>query len=67
MLTAGAGRVAPEIAERVIGHKVEIIEEIYNRHDYEAEIGEALRKLEAAIRPIIAPQPSKVVSFPARA
>jgi integrase len=51
-LLARAG-VAPHIAERVLGHAIGGVEGIYDRHRYEREKADALRKLAALIDSIV--------------
>jgi integrase len=48
--------VQSEHAERVLGHAIRGVEGIYNRHSYDAEKADALRKLAALIERIIEPQ-----------
>jgi integrase len=48
-------RVISEIAERVIGHAIGGVEGIYDRHEYEGEIAEALENLAAKIAYILNP------------
>lgn len=45
--------VRPDIAERVLGHKLQGVEKIYNQHDYFKERGQALQKLANLIERII--------------
>jgi integrase len=45
--------IQSEIAERVLGHVIQGVEGIYNRHGYEIEKAEALEKLAALIERII--------------
>jgi integrase len=58
-LMARAG-VRPEVAERVLGHAVGGVQGVYDRHRYDAEKADALRKLAALIDRIIK-QREKVV------
>jgi integrase len=51
-------QVPREIAERVLGHAVGTVESIYNRHDYEAEMADALLRLERLIMGIVNPPPA---------
>lgn len=48
--------VSPSISERVIGHKIAGVEGVYDRHSYQPEIGEALKKLETELKGILAKQ-----------
>lgn len=50
-------RINSEIAEMVIGHGKTGIERVYNHHEYEPEMREALERWAAALRHIIAPEP----------
>ena len=55
--------------ERLIGHKIGGMDEIYNQHAYFEEKGEALRMMEAKIRSIVTPPPANVIDlrgFPLR-
>jgi integrase len=45
--------VLPHVAERVLGHSLGKIEGIYDRHGYDAEKADALRKLAALIERIV--------------
>jgi integrase len=51
-LMAHAG-VQPHVAERVLGHAIEGVEGVYDRHRYDAEKADALHKLAALIEEII--------------
>ena len=53
--------VQSEHAERVLGHAIGGVEGIYNRHSYDAEKADALRKLAALIERIVTP-PQKTSS-----
>jgi integrase len=48
--------VQSEVAERVLGHSQGELIEIYDRHDYAAEMAAALEKLAALIQHIVGPQ-----------
>jgi integrase len=61
-LMARAG-VQTEIAERVLGHAQGELIEIYDRHDYQIEMGLALEKLAALIELIINPRSENVVAI----
>ncbi|WP_412063750.1 tyrosine-type recombinase/integrase [Rhizobium sp. SYY.PMSO] len=50
-------RINSEIAEMVIGHGKTGIERVYNHHEYESEMREALERWAAALRRIVAPEP----------
>lgn len=45
--------VSADIAERVLGHAIAGVAGVYDRHSYQAEIGSALKALEAAIQRIL--------------
>jgi integrase len=47
--------VQSEVGERVLGHAIGGVEGIYNRHSYDAEKADALRKLAALIERIATP------------
>ena len=49
--------------ERLIGHKIGGMDEIYNQHAYFEEKGEALRMMEAKIRSIVTPPPANVIDL----
>ena len=49
--------VQSEHAERVMGHVIPGVEGIYDRHSYDTEKADALRKLQALIEDIIAATP----------
>ena len=53
--------VSSDHAERVLGHALPTIEGIYNRHEYAAEKGHALKRLAALIDEITNGTPAKVV------
>jgi integrase len=55
--------VLSEHAERVLGHAIEGVEGTYDRHDYEAEKAEALRKLAALVDRIVSPPAENVVAL----
>jgi integrase len=48
--------VQSEHAERVLGHAIQGVEGVYNRHTYDAEKAAALEKLAALIERIVGPQ-----------
>ncbi len=50
-------RVNSEIAEMVIGHGKTGIERVYNHHEYEPEMRDALERWAATLRRIVAPEP----------
>jgi integrase len=53
--------VRPEIAERVLGHAMEGVEGVYDRHSYRDEKADALRRLAALIQSIVKRPAAKVV------
>jgi integrase len=55
--------IQSEIAERVLGHAIGGVEGIYNRHSYDAEKADALRKLAALIERIVEPPSENVVAL----
>jgi hypothetical protein len=56
--------VSSEVAERVLGHTIGGVEEIYNRHEYREEKAHALRSLAGLIEKIVNPPADNVVSLP---
>ncbi len=61
-LMARAG-VRSDIAERVLGHVLQGIEGVYDRHAYRAEKADALNKLAGLIAMILDPPGENVVTF----
>ena len=55
--------VQPDIAERVLGHAVAGVEGIYDRHHYDDEKADALRRLAALIERIVNPPSDNVVAL----
>ena len=55
--------VSTEIAERVLGHAVTGVRGTYDRHDYEKEKADALRKLAALIERIVNPPAENIVAL----
>ena len=53
-LMARAG-VRPDVAERVMGHAIQGVEGVYDRHHYREEKATALRKLASLIERIVNP------------
>lgn len=53
--------VRPDIAERVLGHKLQGVEGVYDRHEYGAEKADALKRLAGLIDTILNPPSGKVV------
>jgi len=56
--------VRPDIAERVMGHKIVGVEGVYDRYAYLDEKADALVKLAGLIDQIINPPPDNVLAFP---
>jgi integrase len=54
-------KVAGEIAERVLGHARRGVEGVYDRHAYDEEKADALRRLAALIETIVRPPSDNVV------
>ena len=52
--------VRPDVAERVMGHAIQGIEGIYDRHSYEQEKADALAKLAGLLDTILNPQENVV-------
>jgi integrase len=52
--------VRPDIAERVLGHSLQGVEAVYDRHAYSAEKADALRRLAALIDSIVQPRENVV-------
>jgi integrase len=63
----GKLNVAPHIAERCINHVKGGVEAIYDRHRYQAEIGQALALWAEHLLAIVEGRDSKVVPMPIRA
>ncbi len=61
-LMARAG-VRPDIAERVMGHAIQGVEGVYDRHPYRDEKADALKRLAALIETILNPPSENVVSL----
>jgi integrase len=59
--------VSGEVAERVLGHTIGGVEEIYNRHEYREEKAHALRALAGLIDNIVNPPADNVVPLAATA
>ena len=58
--------VRPDIAERVLGHKIKGVEAVYDRHNYEQWKAEALTQLAGLIETIIDPPNGNVVAMAKR-
>ena len=54
-------RVADEVAEMIIGHGRKGIQRVYDLHQYETEMREALELWAARLRDIVTPPPDNVV------
>jgi integrase len=59
-LMAKAG-VRPDISERVLGHTIQGVEGVYDRHTYDAEKADALNVLAALVERIVNPPEGNVV------
>jgi len=53
--------VRPDIAERVLGHAIPGVEGVYDRHQYDEEKADALRRLAALIEGIVNPAQPNVI------
>ncbi|MBZ9910128.1 integrase family protein [Mesorhizobium sp. BR115XR7A] len=65
-LMARAG-VSSDTAERVMGHAIEGVQGVYNRHRYGAEKADALARLDALLKTILNPPAKNVVPIKQRA
>jgi integrase len=54
-------RIADEVAEMIIGHGRKGIQRVYDLHQYESEMREALELWAARLRDIVTPPPDNVV------
>jgi hypothetical protein len=52
--------VRPDISERVLGHAIQGVEGVYDRHKYNEEKAHALKALAGLIENILAPANDKV-------
>jgi integrase len=59
-------RVPDHIAERLLGHQLQGVQRVYNRHPYFEEKSEALAKLADEITRIVSPPEGNVVTLPRR-
>ena len=57
--------VRPDVAERVLGHKIRGVRGVYDRHTYEAAKRDALERLAALVAQILNPPTGRVVSLAA--
>jgi integrase len=55
--------VRPDTSERVLGHAISGVEGVYDRHDYDAEKADALKRLADIVDNIINPPAGKVVAL----
>jgi hypothetical protein len=55
--------VLSEHAERVMGHVIRGVEGVYDRHSYDPQKADALRKLAALIERIVDPPAENVVAL----
>ena len=65
-LMARAG-VRPDVAERVMGHAIQGVEGVYDRHSYRDEKANALKRLAGLLDTILNPPADKVVPLHAEA
>lgn len=63
-LMARAG-VRPDISERVLGHAIAGVEGVYDRHPYDREKAEALKRLASLITRIVTPPMGNVIPIKA--
>jgi len=56
-------KVDRDTSERVLGHVIEGVEGVYDRHDYHEEKAEALTKLEAIVSAILWPSTGNVIQL----
>jgi integrase len=56
-------RVSTEVAERVLGHRIRGVEQIYNRHEYFEEKSHALATLAQLIESILSPAGGNVIAL----
>jgi integrase len=56
--------VSADVAERVLGHKINGVRGVYDRHEYAAEKRDALERLAALVAQILAPAVENVVAMP---
>jgi integrase len=59
-------RVPDHIAEMCLGHGKKGLQRVYDQHQYEAEMREALERWSARLRAIVSPPPANVVPMPER-
>ena len=55
--------VLPHIAERVLGHAQPGIQQVYDRHQYDAEKADALLRLAALVERIVNPPEGKIIAL----
>ena len=53
--------VRPDVAERVMGHAIQGVEGVYDRHSYRDEKADALKRLAGLIAMILEPPSANVV------
>ena len=58
--------VRPDISERVLGHAIAGVEGVYDRHDYNDQKGEALKRLASLVEKILNPPADNVVTMQGR-
>ena len=59
--------IRPDISERVLGHVIGGVEGIYDRHRYDTEKADALKRLAALIEEIVDGTPDKIVKLKPKA
>jgi len=55
--------VRPDISERVLGHAIAGVEGVYDRHSYDAEKADALKRLAGLVGRIVNPPKDRVVQL----
>lgn len=58
--------VRPDVSERVLGHEIGGVEGVYDRHRYEAEKADALKRLATLVETILKPSQGNVVQLAKR-
>ena len=59
--------VRPDIAEHVLGHALQGVKRVYDRHEYREEKADALRKLAGLVHMILQPPMGNVIEYPVKA
>jgi integrase len=55
--------VRPDISERVLGHVLQGVESVYDRHPYKTEKADALRRLASLVESIVDPPSANIVQL----